>query len=177
VRTRTRRWRALPHRRFANPKPNPNPAAACASAPPVCESKAEREPGGGVRFRTAGLRTRSQTRTRRGVCFCTRGLRTRSRLPAAVEGPPSSATCVSALRVSGCSLAGRQAKLLLTSTHWPWPSGSAGATSRGRPPKMPAAPTVQPAPSRRSSLGGAPVEDRIVKTSRNPVVQFQSLLQ
>ncbi len=36
---------------------------------------------------------------------------------------------------------------LLTSTYWPWPSGSAGAVSRGRPPKMSAAPSVQPAPS------------------------------
>jgi hypothetical protein len=98
--TRTRRWRALPHRRFANPKPNPNSedvtppedqrspsadqglpqrtsgtyyepvcanqnlAVACASAPPVCEPEAETEPGGGVRFLTAGLQTRSRTRTR-----------------------------------------------------------------------------------------------------------------
>jgi hypothetical protein len=54
---------------------NPNPVVACASAPPVCEPEAEPKPGGGVRFRTAGLRTRS-------------------RLPTAVEGPPSAATCV-----------------------------------------------------------------------------------
>jgi hypothetical protein len=43
---------------------NPNLAVACASAPPVCEPEAETEPGGGVRFLTAGLRTRSRTRTR-----------------------------------------------------------------------------------------------------------------
>jgi len=41
VRTRTRRWRALPHRRSANPKPNPNPAVACVSAPPVSEPEAD----------------------------------------------------------------------------------------------------------------------------------------
>jgi hypothetical protein len=40
LRTRTRRWCALPHRR----SPNPNPAVVCASAPPVSEP----EPGGGV---------------------------------------------------------------------------------------------------------------------------------
>jgi hypothetical protein len=161
LRTRSRTWRrrALPHRQSANPKPNP--AAACASAPPVCEPEAE--PGSGVRFRTAGLRTRSRTRTRRWRAFLHR--QSPNPKPTSCGGGGASLSgdlCKSALRVSGCSLAGRQAKLLLTSTHWPWPSGSAGAASRGRPPRMPATPTVQPAPSRRCSLGGAPVEDRIV---------------
>jgi hypothetical protein len=147
------------YRRPANPKPNP--AVACASAPPVCESEAEPEPGGGVRFRTTGLQT--QSRTRRWRAFLHR--RSPNPKPTSCDGGAASLggdLCKSALRVSGCSLAERQAKLLLTSTHWPWPSGSAGAASRGRPPRIPAASTVQPAPSRRCSLGGALVEDLIV---------------
>ncbi len=145
----------------------------------------EPNPGGGVRFRTAGLRTQSRTqsrtRTRRWRACPHR--QSPNPKPTSCGGGGASLSgdlCKSALRVSGCSLAGRQGKLLLTSTHWPWPSGSAGAASRGRPSRMPAAPTVQPAPSRRCSLGGAPVEDRtgiVVKNNlRNMCRIYVSLI-
>ncbi len=144
TRTRTRWRRALPHRRSANPKPNLNPVVACASAPPVCEAEAEPEPGGGVRFRTAGLRTRS-------------------RLPAAVEGPPSAATCVKA--PSGSQVVA-------------WQGGKPNSSS---PPHTGLGPVVLQGPLLAAALpgfrpllqsslhlqedavwGGAPVEDRIV---------------
>jgi hypothetical protein len=123
------------YRRSPNPKPNPKPAVACASAPPVSEPEAEPEPGGGVCFR----------------------YRRSFSLPSSCGGGASLGgdLCKSALRVSGCSLAGRQAKLLLASTHWPWPSVSCRGRF-SRPPSQDAGHFFSPACifMKRQSGGG-----------------------
>ncbi len=146
----------------------PNPVVVCASALPVSEP----EPGGGVRFRTAGLRTRTRrwcalphrrspnpnpavecapaTAGLPPACFlfmqcsCSGSLP----LPASCGGGGASLggdLCKSALRVSGCSLAGSKLNSSSPTHTGLGPVFPADAASRGCPPKMPAAPSVQPA--------------------------------
>ncbi len=161
VQTRTRRWRALPHRRSQNP----NPAALLAflrASPPLCSPRC-------LRAAVAAPRAAFGAFVRPSWPSCGPGAFVQPSLPLCDRCRPSCglrrlcAALVAVLRASPSSCGPRRLRAALasfvrSSPPSRGPSSSpphtslgpvfpAGASSCGRPPRMPAAPSVQPAPS------------------------------